>query len=114
MIAVVIQVTTLVVCYFSWVLDGCDPFIPFISDTDTNPASSWAFTIGFTLTGTLTIPLSIQFYNVREKVGRAESWVQNRNYESTLSYFRGRIRDIHNLDFIHTMARTDGASYVAG
>ena len=65
MIAVVIQVTTLVVCYFSWVLDGCDPFIPFISDTDTNPASSWAFTIGFTLIGALTIPLSIQFYNVR-------------------------------------------------
>ena len=66
-IAVVIQVITLVVCYFSWVLDGCDPFIPFISDTDTNPASSWAFTIGFTLTGVLTIPLSIKFYNVRRR-----------------------------------------------
>ena len=65
MITVVIQVITLVVCYFSWVLDGCDPFVPFISDTDTNPASSWAFTIGFTLIGALTIPLSIQFYNVR-------------------------------------------------
>ena len=65
MIAVVIQVITLVVCYFSWVLDGCDPFVPFISDTDTNPASSWAFTIGFTLIGALTIHLSIQFYNVR-------------------------------------------------
>ena len=66
-IAVVIQVITLVVCYFSWVLDGCDPFIPFISDTDTNPASSWAFTIGFTLTGVLTIPLSIKFYNARRR-----------------------------------------------
>ena len=66
-IAVVIQVITLVVCYFSWVLDGCDPFIPFISDTDTNPASGWAFTIGFTLTGALTIPLSIKFYNVRRR-----------------------------------------------
>ena len=65
MITVAIQVITLVVCYFSWVLDGCDPFVPFISDTDTNPASSWAFTIGFTLIGALTIPLSIQFYNVR-------------------------------------------------
>jgi len=63
----VIQVITLVVCYFSWVLDGCDPFIPFISDTDTNPASGWAFTIGFTLTGALTIPLSIKFYNVRRR-----------------------------------------------
>ena len=67
MISVVIQVITLVVCYFSWVLDGCDPFVPFISDTDTNPASSWAFTIGFTLIGALTIPLSIQFYNVRRR-----------------------------------------------
>ena len=66
-ITVVIQVITLVVCYFSWVLDGCDPFIPFISDTDTNPASGWAFTIGFTLTGALTIPLSIKFYNVRRR-----------------------------------------------
>ncbi|MBK11233.1 MAG: hypothetical protein CMB44_01555, partial [Euryarchaeota archaeon] len=66
-ITVVIQVITLVVCYFSWVLDGCDPFIPFISDTDTNPASGWAFTIGFTLTGVLTIPLSIKFYNVRRR-----------------------------------------------
>ena len=66
-ITVAIQVITLVVCYFSWVLDGCDPFIPFISDTDTNPASSWAFTIGFTLTGVLTIPLSIKFYNVRRR-----------------------------------------------
>ena len=66
-IAVAIHVITLLVCYFSWVLDGCDPFIPFISDTDTNPASSWAFTIGFTLTGALMIPLSIQFYNVRRR-----------------------------------------------
>ena len=66
-IAVAIHVITLLVCYFSWVLDGCDPFIPFISDTDTNPASSWAFTIGFTLIGALMIPLSIQFYNVRRR-----------------------------------------------
>ena len=64
-IAVAIHVITLLVCYFSWVLE--DPFIPFISDTDTNPASSWAFTIGFTLTGALMIPLSIQFYNVRRR-----------------------------------------------
>ena len=66
-ITVAIQVITLVVCYLSWVLDGCDPFIPFISDTDTNPASSWAFTIGFTLTGALTVPLSIHFYNARRR-----------------------------------------------
>ena len=66
-ITVAIQVITLLVCYLSWVLDGCDPFIPFISDTDTNPESSWAFTIGFTLTGALTVPLSIQFYNARRR-----------------------------------------------
>lgn len=66
-ITVAIQLITLVLCYFSWVLDGCDPFIPFISDTDTNPASSWAFTIGFTLTGALMAPLSIQFYHARRR-----------------------------------------------
>ena len=86
-ITVAIQVITLVVCYFSWVLDGCDPFIPFISDTDTNPASSWAFTIGFTLTGALTVPLSIQFYNARRRWAEQNngSGIENMNLLSAIS-----------------------------
>ncbi len=86
-ITVAIQVITLLLCYLSWVLDGCDPFIPFISDTDTNPASSWAFTIGFTLTGALTLPLSIQFYNARRRWAEQNngSGIENMNLLSAIS-----------------------------
>ncbi len=86
-VTVAIQVVTLVFCYFSWVLDGCDPFIPFISDTDTNPASSWAFTIGFTLIGALTVPLSILFYNVRRRWAEQnhESGIETMNLLSAIS-----------------------------
>jgi len=64
-ITVAIQVVTLGASYLAWVSDGCDPFIPFISDTDTNPASSWAFSVGFTFTGALMVPLSFHFYQSR-------------------------------------------------
>ena len=86
-ITVAIQVITLLLCYLSWVLDGCDPFIPFISDTDTNPASSWAFTIGFTLTGALTLPLSTQFYNARRRWAEQNngSGIENMNLLSAIS-----------------------------
>ena len=86
-ITVAIQVITLVVCYVCWVLDGCDPFIPFISDTDTNPASSWAFTLGFTLTGALMMPLSLQFYIARRKWGERNkgSGIETMNLLATIS-----------------------------
>ena len=53
--AILIQMATLAVCYFLWVNEGCDPFVPFISDTDTNPVSGLYFTIGFTLSGILLV-----------------------------------------------------------
>ena len=37
--AVLAQVATLLVCYTIWVWEGCDHFMPFISDTDTHPSS---------------------------------------------------------------------------
>ena len=65
-IAVSVQMLTLAMIYILWVSDGCDPLVPFISDTDTNPVSGWAFTLGFTITGILTVPLSLQFYLLRD------------------------------------------------
>ena len=64
-IAVIVQLATLASCYATWVWDGCDPYMPFISDTDTNPASSPYFTLGFTLTGILLSIIAYQMYSVR-------------------------------------------------
>jgi len=63
--AIIIQMATLAVCYFLWVNEGCDPFVPFISDTDTNPVSGLYFTIGFTLSGILLVIIGIQSYFLR-------------------------------------------------
>ena len=86
-ITVTIQIATLLLSYLSWVLDGCDPFIPFISDTDTNPASSWAFTIGLTLTGVLMVPLALQFFHMRRKWGDRNkgSGIEKMNLIATIS-----------------------------
>lgn len=56
---------TLLACYILWVMDGCDPFVPFISDMDTNPASSPYFTIGFTLSGLLLSVIAWKMNNIR-------------------------------------------------
>ena len=65
--SVIVQLVTLAACYATWVLDGCDPYMPFISDTDTNPASSPYFTLGFTLTGLLLSVIAWQMYNIRSE-----------------------------------------------
>ena len=65
--SIIVQLTTLVACYATWTLEGCDPYMPFISDTDTNPASSPFFTIGFTLTGLLLSFIAWQMKNIRSE-----------------------------------------------
>ena len=65
--SIIIQLATLAACYVTWVLDGCDPYMPFISDTDTNPASSPYFTLGFTLTGLSLCIIAWQMYKVRSE-----------------------------------------------
>ena len=63
--AIAIQLVTLVTCYAIWVYQGCDPFMPFISDTDTNPVSGVPFTIGFSVGGLLMALLSWQVFRLR-------------------------------------------------
>ncbi len=62
---IVIQLATLVACYAIWVVEGCDPFVPFISDTDTNSVSGAYFTIGFTISGILLTIIGAQSYFLR-------------------------------------------------
>ena len=69
--SVIVQLTTLVACYAIWTWDGCDPFMPFISDTDTNPVSSLPFTLGFTLAGLLLTIIAWQMYSIRS------DWIVN-------------------------------------
>ena len=64
-VVVAIQAITLMLCYTLWVSEGCDPFVPFISDTDTNPVSGLYFTIGFTVSGLLLVVVGIQSYFLR-------------------------------------------------
>ena len=81
--SVIVQLTTLVACYAIWTWDGCDPFMPFISDTDTNPVSSLPFTLGFTLTGLLLTIIAWQMYSIRS------DWIVNNSVGTkprTVSY----------------------------
>ena len=59
------QLATLAVCYALWVSEGCDHFMPFISDTDTHPVSGVPFTIGFTISGLLLTLLAWQLFRLR-------------------------------------------------
>ena len=62
---IAVQLVTLAVCYALWVSEGCDHFMPFISDTDTHPVSGAPFTIGFTVSGLLLTLLSWQLFRLR-------------------------------------------------
>ena len=62
---VMAQLATLAVCYALWVSEGCDHFMPFISDTDTHPVSGAPFTFGFTVSGLLLALLAWQMFRLR-------------------------------------------------
>jgi len=62
---ITIQLATLAVCYALWVSEGCDHFMPFISDTDTHPVSGAPFTFGFTVSGLLLALLAWQMFRLR-------------------------------------------------
>ena len=62
---VAVQLATLAVCYALWVSEGCDHFMPFISDTDTHPVSGAPFTFGFTVSGLLLALLAWQMFRLR-------------------------------------------------
>ena len=58
---------TLVTCYALWVQSGCDPWLPFISDTDVNPKSGVPFTIGFSIAGLLLTLGAVQLGLLRDR-----------------------------------------------
>ena len=76
--AVLAQVATLLVCYVVWVWEGCDHFMPFISDTDTHPSSGVPFTIGFTVSGLLLTTLAWQMFHLRSE------WIESKPVGSRL------------------------------
>ena len=64
-VCITVQLATLAVCYALWVSEGCDHFMPFISDTDTHPVSGAPFTFGFTVSGLLLALLAWQMFRLR-------------------------------------------------
>ncbi len=70
---------TLATVYAIWLSDGCQAFMPFISDTDVYPGTDLAFTIGLTLAGALMLLSSWQIGTYRghwlEASGVEPKWV---------------------------------------
>ncbi len=95
-----IQMVTLVACYALWVTEGCDPFVPFISDTDTNPVSGSYFTIGFTISGILLMIIGAQSYFLRR------NWAAS-NLE------KGRIETLNLLSSISAIVAGASLAWIA-
>ena len=78
--SIALQLTTLATSYAIWVYEGCDPFMPWISDTDTNQVSGVPFTIGFSVSGLMIIVLSWQYYRLRA------DWISSHSGVSRLEF----------------------------
>ncbi|HJL65166.1 MAG TPA: hypothetical protein QGF70_06215 [Candidatus Thalassarchaeaceae archaeon] len=65
--------------YAIWLNDGCDPWMPFISDTDVYPGTDLVFTMGFAISGILIIIGGWQVGNFRHNwmttSGIEQKWV---------------------------------------
>lgn len=76
---VAVLATTLGAVAAIWLSDGCQPFMPFISDTDVYPGTDLVFTIGFAIAGTLMLLSSWQIGTYRgrwlEASGVEPNWV---------------------------------------
>ena len=70
---------TPILTYLLWLSDGCDPYLPFISDMDLPERSGASFTIGYAISGVLLACSSLQFGILRERWlirnGIERSWV---------------------------------------
>ena len=58
---------TPIVTYFLWVADGCEPFVPFISDMDLPTRSGFTFTVGYALSGILLLTMGVQLGVLRDR-----------------------------------------------
>ena len=100
--SVIVQLATLVACYAIWVWDGCDPFMPFISDTDTNPVSSLPFTLGFTLTGLLLAVIAWQMNYIRAEWIESNSMGTKARMLNTFSAILGFISGLFIIWIAYT------------
>ena len=79
---------TPIVTYVLWIVDGCEAFVPFISDMDLPPRSGFTFTLGYALSGILHATTGVQLGVLRERwmssAGMSQSWV-NLNRFSVLA-----------------------------
>ncbi|MBM67620.1 MAG: hypothetical protein CMB39_04165 [Euryarchaeota archaeon] len=79
---------TPIVTYVLWIADGCEAFVPFISDMDLPPRSGFTFTLGYALSGILLATTGVQLGVLRERwmssAGMSQSWV-NLNRFSVLA-----------------------------
>ena len=70
---------TPILTYVLWLSDGCDPYLPFISDMDLPARSGASFTVGYVISGVLLACSSLQFGILRERWlirnGVERSWV---------------------------------------
>jgi len=73
--------STILLSYFVWVREGCDPWLPFISDTDVNPESGIPFTIGLSITGIMLTLAFIQIGALRQ------NWLEKYDTESRLIFW---------------------------
>jgi|TARA_B100000959_G_scaffold182222_1_gene190511 hypothetical protein len=60
-------VLTPLVTYSLWISDGCEPYLPFISDMDLPPRSGLTFTLGYAICGILMLSFGVQIGILREK-----------------------------------------------
>ena len=73
--------STILLSYLVWIREGCDPWLPFISDTDVNPQSGIPFTIGLSITGIMLTLAFLQIGWLRQ------NWLLKYDTESRLIFW---------------------------
>ena len=75
-ITIILLSATPIISYIFWILDGCDPIFPYISDLDLQPSAGFIFTVGYAICGIL---LSINGFQISAIRG---FWMEKNNFES--------------------------------
>ena len=74
-ITIILLSATPIISYIFWILDGCDPIFPYISDLDLQPSAGFIFTVGYAICGVL---LSINGFQISTIRG---FWMERKNLE---------------------------------
>ena len=98
-----------VILHPTWILDGCDPIFPYISDLDLQPTAGFIFTIGYSICGVL---LSINGFQISAIRGL---WMERKNLENKWVIISGKVNffknkyQITNPDYVSNI---DNKEYV--